>query len=55
MFTFYYIIILQSKVDVDGDKFVEYHRDKDDPTLDAQMTREIVNGELVVVCSKFYQ
>ncbi len=39
----------QSKVDVTDGKFVEVHRDKQDPTLDAQMTREVVGDELIVV------
>ncbi len=30
-------------------KFVELHRDKEDPTLDAVMIREVIGDELIVV------
>ncbi len=43
------MIYLQSLVNVNDGKFVEIHRDKEDPTLDAQMTREIIGDELLVV------
>ena len=44
-----YNIFLQSKIDSKDGKFVELHRDKEDKTLDARMTREIIDGELLVV------
>ena len=41
--------IFQSVVDVKDGKFVEIHRDKDDPKLDATMTREVEGNQLTVV------
>lgn len=41
--------VLQSKVDVEDGKFVELHRDKEDPNLDATMTREVKGNQLTVV------
>jgi len=37
-----------SKVSAQDGKFVEIHKDKSDPTLDAEMVREVVGDELVV-------
>ncbi|KAI0233333.1 hypothetical protein LSAT2_016401 [Lamellibrachia satsuma] len=37
-----------SKISIEGDKFVEHHKDKEDPTLDAVMIRE-VNGDKLIV------
>ena len=42
-------LIFQSKVNIEDGKFVELHRDKDDPGLDARMTREVIGNQLVVV------
>ena len=41
--------VFQSCINQEGDKFVEYHKDKNDPTLDAEMTREVTGDELIVV------
>ena len=39
----------QSKISIEGDKFVEHHKDKEDPTLDAVMIREVNGDKLIVV------
>lgn len=39
---------ITSKVDVEDGKFVELHRDKEDPNLDATMTREVKGNQLTV-------
>ena len=45
------LFMFQSCIRVKDNKFVELHKDKNDPTLDAEMVREINdNNELIVVC-----
>merc|ERR1712002_789301 len=39
---------IKSKVTIEGSRFKEIHKDKSDPTLDAEMVKEIINGELLV-------
>ena len=41
--------MFQSLVNINDGRFEEHHKDKDDPTLDAEMTREIAGDELIVV------
>ena len=36
---------------MEGNKFVELHKDKNDPTLEAEMIREVTGDELIVVSS----
>ena len=43
------VLLFQSKVEVQDGKFVEIHKDKADPTLDAKMVREVTGDELIVV------
>lgn len=40
-----------SCIKIDNGKFVEVHKDKENPQLNADMVREIVNGELVVTAT----
>jgi hypothetical protein len=41
-----------SCINQDGEKFVEYHKDKNDPTLDAEMTREVNSDDQLIVTAK---